>query len=144
MLYLRSLKLTNSGDRKNPRMMLRCNFTASKNKYAKSFPVNIFENSSLEDVYAALCEDFGVEEEDKIYRVEDPVEFEGELFTQDVPAHYVSVDGERIKNEKGDNVVSTSLTTVCVTDWGQTKESVVNSFIRTWTKSDLLVETDEE
>lgn len=145
MLYLRSLKLVNCGDRKNPRMYLRCGFTASKNKYSKSFPVNIFEDSSLGDVFTALCTDFSVEEEDKIYPVECSEVFEGDVFTADCAPHYVTdADNKKIKDSDGNDIIATSITSVFVSDFGQTKESVIRSFERTWAKNDLLVSVEEE
>lgn len=139
MLYLRAIELKDAGNKKEPNRYLKCMFSASKNKYAKTYPVNIFENGSDESIFVALCEDFGVDTEDELVRVDCDETFEGELFTADVAPHKVQIDGET-----RDDLISTTLTTIYVTDWGQTKESVIRSFERTWKKNDLIVEEVEE
>ena len=139
MLYLRALKLKDAGDKKNPNRYLECLFSVSTNKYAKTFPVNVFENGSDEDIFAALCEDFNVDTEDDLVRVKEDVTFEGDLFTAEVKPHKIRIDGE-IREEFG---VSTTLTAIYVKDWNQTKESVIRSFERTWEKNNLIVDEKE-
>ena len=138
MLYLRAIELKNAGNKKEPNRYLKCMFSASKNKYAKTYPVNIFENGSDEPIFVALSEDFGIDTEDELVRVDCDETFEGELFTADVVPHKIMI-GDEVSD-----AISTTLTTIYVTDWGQTKESVIRSFERTWKKNDLIVEEVEE
>lgn len=150
MLYLRGLKqietTKDTGRNAKSRPALRCEFSTSlKNKYVKTYPVLVFQNSNLESVFTALCEDFKVDTFDEMVTVDYEVPFEGELFTADVDAHYVTTDGKNpIKGDDGKELISTTLTAVYVADWGQTKESVIRSFKRTWENNDLLVKTTEE
>lgn len=138
VLYLRAIELKDAGNKKEPNRYLKCMFSASKNKYAKTYPVNIFENGSDESIFVALSEDFGIDTEDELVRVDCDETFEGELFTADVAPHKVTINDEVL------DVISTTLTTIYVTDWGQTKESVIRSFERTWRKNDLIVDEVEE
>lgn len=144
MLYLRALTLKDFGTKKEPRMALRCDFGASKNKYAKTYPVMVFEDSGLSAVFAALQADFEIEELDKTIAVDCKEEFAGELFTADVAAHYVADSEGNVVERDGEKVISTSLTSVFVEDFGQTKESVIRSYERTWEKNDLLAPVGEE
>lgn len=138
MLYLRAIELKNAGNKKESNRYLKCMFSASKNKYAKTYPVNIFENGSDESIFVALSEDFGIDTEDELVRVDCDETFEGELFTADVVPHKIMI-GDEVSD-----AISTTLTTIYVTDWGQTKESVIRSFERTWKKNGLIVEEVEE
>ena len=148
MLYLRAIELKNAGNKKESNRYLKCMFSASKNKYAKTYPVNIFENGSDESIFVALSEDFSIDTEDELVRVDCDETFEGELFTADVVPHKVVIDDEvlRVKLDDGtfEDAISTTLTTIYVTDWGQTKESVIRSFERTWRKNNLIVEEVEQ
>jgi hypothetical protein len=144
-MILRSLKLQNVGSKKEPNMMLRCEFSVSKNKYSKTYPVNIFQNSSLETIFTALCEDFNVDTEDELRIVDCKEEFTGEVFTVDVKPHFMKdEDGEMVKDKDGKPVIVTSLTAIYVEDFGQTKESVVRNYERGWEKQDLMCPDEEE
>lgn len=144
-MFLRSLKLQNVGTKRESNMMLRCEFSVSKNKYSKTYPVNIFQNSSLETVFAALCEDFNVDTEDELTIVDCKEEFTGELFTEKVKPHFMKDgDGEIVKDKDGKPVIVTSLTAIYVEDFGQTKESVIRNFERGWEKEGLICPDEEE
>lgn len=144
MLYLRALTLKDFGTKKEPRLALRCDFGASHNKYAKTYPVNVFKDSGLSSVFAALQQDFKADAVDETIAVDCKEEFAGELFTADVAAHYVTDSDGSIIERDGEKVISTSLTTVFVEDFGQTRESVIRSYERTWEKNDLLCQVEEE
>lgn len=144
MLHLRTITLKDYGSKRDPRLALRCEFGASKNKYAKTYPVNVFEDSSLSSVFTMLKTDFNIDTLDETVAVNCNEPFEGELFTAECRPHYVAdSDGKRIQNE-GKDVIATSLTSVFVSDWGQTKDSVIRGFERTWLKNDLLAEVEGE
>ena len=143
MLHLRTITLKDYGTKKEPRLALRCEFGASKNKYSKTYPVNVFEDSSLGSVFAMLVGDFNIEEPDKVVAVDCKGPFEGELFTEDCKPHYVEDAEGNIVERDGEKVIATSITSVVVYDWGQTKESVIKSFERTWAKNDLLCEEEK-
>lgn len=143
MLYLRALTLKDFGTKKEPRLALRCDFGASKNKYAKTYPVNVFKDSGLSSVFAALQKDFDIDTVDETIAVDCKEEFAGELFTAEVAAHYVADSDGNVVERDGEKVISTSLTSVFVEDFGQTKDSVIRSYERTWAKNDLLAEVEE-
>ena len=150
MLYLRSLTLNDLGDRKNPNRVLRCAFSVDKNKYAVTRTTSIFENTeATKAAFVALCEDFGIEEEDKTYAVNCDEEFSGEfveLSEKDgVPMHKVKIGGTSAKPEwaedaNGDPIVASSVNTVICSTFGQTKESVLRSYLRSWRKQGAIVE----
>ena len=151
MLYLRSLELRDLGDRKNPNRCLRCAFSVDKNKYAVTRTTTIFENTeSTRAAFTALCEDFGIEEEDKVYPVSTDEQFTGEFVTlgkeDGVPMHKVIINKEVQKDSSGKEVISQTLNTVICETFGQTKESVLRSYLRSWKRQGAIVEevVDEE
>ena len=151
MLYLRSLELRDLGDRKNPNRCLRCAFSVDKNKYAVTRTTTIFENTeSTRAAFTALCEDFAVEEEDKVYPVSTEEQFTGEFVTlgkeDGVPMHKVIINKEVQKDGSGKEVISQTLNTVICETFGQTKESVLRSYLRSWKRQGAIVEeaVDEE
>lgn len=154
MLYLRSLTLTDLGDRKKPNRVLRCAFSVDKNKYAITRTTSIFENTeSTKAAFLGLCEDFGIEEEDKTYTVNCDEEFTGEfvqLGKEDgVPLHRVRIGGTNEKPEwaedgDGNEVISQTVSTVICETFGQTKESVLRSYLRSWKKQGAIVEETVE
>lgn len=143
-----TLKETSNGD-----SYLKCDFAVSDNKYAKTYATNIFENGSDTVIFKMLCEDFEVDTLDDVKIIKCDEEFTGALFTADVTPHYV-VDANnnrvtrKVKNSKGkmvdEEVIATTLTAIFIEDWGQTQESVINRFERSWEKQDLLVPTEDE
>ena len=151
MLYLRSLELKDLGDRKNPKRCLRCAFSVDKNKYAVTRTTTIFENTeSTRAAFTALCEDFAIEEEDKVYPVSTDEQFTGEFVTlgkeDGVPMHKIIINKEVQKDDSGKEVISQTLNTVICETFGQTKESVLRSYLRSWKKHGAIVEeaVDEE
>lgn len=143
-----TLKENSNGD-----SYLKCDFAASKNRFAKTIATNIFNNGSDEYVFKALCEEFNVDTLDELKLVECDEEFTGHVFTADVTPHYVvDANGDivtrKIKNSKGkqveEKVISTTLTSIVIEDWNQTEEQVINRFERSWAKKDLLVPTEDE
>ena len=156
MLYLRSLELKDLGDRKNPNRCLRCAFSVDKNKYSVTRMSTIFENTeSTRAAFTALCEDFAIEEEDKVYPVSTDEEFTGRFDTlgkgDGVPMHKVKIGGtnekpEWAKDADDKEIVSQTLNIVICETFGQTRESVLRSYLRSWKKQGAIVEeaVDEE
>ena len=151
MLYLRSLELRDLGDRKNPNRCLRCAFSVDKNKYAVTRTTTIFENTeSTRAAFTALCEDFAIEEEDKVYPVSTDEQFTGEFVTlgkeDGVPMHKVIINGKAQTDNDGNEIISQTLNIVVCETFGQTKESVLRSYLRSWKKQGAIVEeaVDEE
>lgn len=146
MLYLRSLKLKNKGNAKNPNYYLICGFSASENKYAKVFTTTVFKQSSgMETGFVSLCEDFKIEEEDVTYPINCKETWKGEVVTSKCALHYVTdSDGEKIKGDDGKFRTANSITYIYVEEFGQTKESVLKGFERTWASKDLIIEPEEE
>ena len=151
MLYLRSLELKDLGDRKNPNRCLRCALSVDKNKYAVTRISTIFENTeSTRAAFTALCEDFAIEEEDKVYPVSTDEQFTGTFATlgkeDGVPLHKVIINGKVQTDGNGNEIVSQTLNVVICETFGQTKESVLRSYIRSWKKQGAIVEeaVDEE
>lgn len=151
MLYLRSLELKDLGDRKNPNRCLRCAFSVDTNKYAVTRVSTIFENTeATRAAFTALCEDFGIEEEDKVYPVSTDEQFTGRFETlgkeDGVPLHKVIINKEVQKDGSGNEIISQTVNVVICETFGQTKESVLRSYLRTWKKQGAIVEetVDEE
>lgn len=144
MLYLRALTLKDFGTKREPNLALRCEFSASSNKYAKTHAVTIFENSSLSSSFAGLVQDFSIEEVDKTIAVNCKEEWSGEVFTAEVAPHYITDSNGEVIERDGQKVVSTTLTAVWVGEFEMTKESVIRSFERTWKKQGLDVPVAED
>lgn len=151
MLYLRSLTLNDLGDRKNPNRVLRCAFAIDQNPFAVTRTTSIFENTeATKAAFLALCQYFSIEEEDKTYVVEYDKPFTGEFVTlgeeDGVLTHKVRIGGTSAKPEwavddNGDPIIASTVNTVICSTFGQTKESVLRSYLRSWNKQGAIVET---
>lgn len=146
MLYLRGLTLKNRGTAKKPDRYLVCSFSADTNKYAVTRNCSLWEsNNEQRAAFTALCTDFSVDEEDTLVPVKTDEEFGGDFFDEEVSPHYVlDENGEKRKDDDGNLIISRTLRGVYCTTFGQTKESVIKSFERSWKKNDLLVPVEEE
>lgn len=147
MLYLRGLTLKNKGSVKNPDRYLVCALSVGKSEFAITRNCSIWEsNNEQNSAFNALCKKFGVEEEDEFYVVEKTVELEGDFFECECKEHYVrNSKGDRIVDEDTKKeVTTTNFKGVYCSEWGQTKESVLKSFERTWKKNKDIVEPKEE
>lgn len=144
MLYLRAITLKDYGTKREPRAALRLDFGATQNKYGKTYPINVFEDSSLASTFAGLVKDFEIEEIDKMVAVDCDIKWEGDVFTADVSPHYVVGQDGKVVEENGEKVISTTLTAIWVRDLGITQESVIRSYERMWSKNGLLAPVKEE
>lgn len=146
MLYLRALTLKNRGTAKNPDRFLVCAFATDANKYAVTRNDPIWEsNAEQKAAFAALCTDFGIDEEDTLIPVKTDEEFGGDFFEEEVSPHYVLDErGQKRKGDDGNFIISHTLRGVYCTTFGQTKESVIKSYERSWKKNNLLVPVEEE
>ena len=146
MLYLRGLTLKTRGTAKKPDRYLMCSFSADTNKYAVTRNCSLWEsNNEQRAAFTALCADFSVDEENTLIPVTTDEEFGGDFFEEEVSPHYVLDDnGEKRKDDDGKEIVSHTLRGVYCTTFGQTKESVIKSFERSWAKNKLLVPTEDE
>lgn len=146
MLYLRGLTLKNRGTERKPDRYLVCSFSVDTNKYAVTRNCSLWEsNDQQRAAFTALCADFGVDVKDELVPVETDEKFSGDFFDEEVSPHYVLDEkGEVRKDDTGKEVISHTLRGVYCTTFGQTKESVIKSFERSWKKKDLLVPTEEE
>lgn len=146
MLYLRGLTLKNRGTAKKPDRYLICAFATDANKYSVTRNDPLWEsNTEQKAAFTALCTDFSVDEEDELVPVKTDEEFGGDFFEEEVSPHYVlDENGEKRKDEDGNFIISRTLRGVYCTTFGQTKESVIKSFERSWKKNGLLVPVEEE
>lgn len=144
MLYLRAITLKEFGSKRDPKAALRLDFGATKNKYAKTYSVNVFEDSGLASTFAGLVKDFSIEELDKTVAVDCDIEWDGDVFTADVRPHYVTDGDGKVIERDGKKVVSTTLTALWVRDLGITQESVIRSYERSWAKNDLLAPVEDD
>lgn len=146
MLYLRALTLKNRGTAKKPDNYLVCSVSTDTNKYAVTRNCLLWEsNTEQRAAFTALCADFGVDTEDETVPVEIDEEFGGDFFEEEVSPHYVLDDnGDKRKDDDGKLIISHTLRGVYCTTFGQTKESVIKSFERSWKKNGLLVPVEEE
>ena len=146
MLYLRGLTLKNRGTAKKPDRYLLCSFSVDTNKYAVTRNCSLWEsNNEQRAAFTTLCADFSVDEEDTLIPITTSEEFKGDFFEEEVRPHYVvDENGEKRKDDDGKEIVSHTLRGVYCTTFGQTKESVIKSFERSWTKNKLIVPTEDE
>lgn len=143
-----TLKETSNGDN-----YLRCEFQTSKNKYAKTHAVNVFQNGSDATIFASLVQDFEMETLDELKLIECDEVFEGDIFTKDCTPHYIAdADGNIVtrkeKNSKGKMVeikaIAKTLTAIYIDTWDQTPEQVLNRFERQWEKQGLIIDEEDD
>ena len=141
-LYLHSVTKVNFGSKKESKIAVRLDIAADDNELAATLPVHIFEESQP-SIFARLVKKFGCEEEGEIVALDVPFKLSGEVVDAQVKPHYIEIKGERIKDENGNDRISTSLKFVRVDTFLQTNESIIRGFERSWAKDGLLVDIEE-
>ena len=146
MLEVRALTLKDAGSKKEPNPYIRVELCVEgSSKYARTHSYNLFKNGGLESAFVGLCEDFGLEEVDELRRLKPEEVFvvKGEVVTEKCKAHYVTdQEGNKIQRD-GKDVIATEMTFACPLEW-TTKEAIIRSFERSWTKNDLLAEVEDQ
>lgn len=141
-LYLHSVTKVNFGSNRDPKIAVRLDIAADDNELAATLPVHIFEESQP-SIFTRIVKKFSCEEEGEIVALDTPFELSGEVVDAQVRPHYIEIKGERIKDENGNDRISTSLKFVRVDTFLQTNESIIRSFERSWAKDGLLCEEEE-
>ena len=141
-LYLHSVTKVNFGSKKEPKIAVRLDIAADDNELAATLPVNIFEESQP-SIFARLVKKFGCDEEGDIKVLDEPFKLSGEVVDTKVKAHYIEINGERVKDEDGNDRISSSLKFIRVDTFMQTNESIIRSFERSWAKAGLIVEIEK-
>ena len=144
MLEVRALTLKDAGSKKEPNPYIRVELCVEgASKYARTHSYNLFKNGGLESAFVGMCEDFGLEEIDELRRLKPNEVFTvaGEVVTEKCRAHYVTdQEGNKIQRD-GKDVIATEMTFACPVEW-TSKEAIIRSFERSWTKNDLLAEVE--
>ena len=141
-LYLHSVTLKDFGSKKQPKIAIRCDIAADDNELAATLPVNIFKDSQP-SIFARLAKKFGCDTEDEIIALDEPFKLSGEVVDAKVSPHFIEINGERIKDSNGNDVIANTLKFIRVDTWLMTNESIIRSYERTWTKQGLIAEIEE-
>jgi hypothetical protein len=141
-LYMHSVTLLDYGSKKEPKKAVRLDIAADDNELAATLPVNIFEDSNS-SIFARLCKKFDLTEEGELKVLDKPFRLKGEVVDAQVRPHYIEINGERVKDDKGNDRISDRLKFVRVDTFLQTNESIIRSFERSWMKAGLIVDVEE-
>lgn len=145
MLEVRALTLKDAGTKKDSNLYIRVELCVKgSSKYARTHSYNLFKNGGLKSAFVGLCEDFGLDEVDELRRLkpEEVFDVQGEIVTEKCRPHYVTdSEGNKIQRD-GKDIIAIEMTFACPTEWA-TKEAIIRSFERNWTKNDLLADIEE-